>query len=842
MQKNHYIYLLVIALLFPLILPAQIVELNVGDNFQNIVNANPAGTTYLVKTGVHRLQSVRPKDNDKFIGEERAVLNGSRILDNWQSLGNNLWVHYGQNQQGAQYQSGWCLPGFPRCHFPEDLFVNNEPLVHKDSNSGLGNNEWFFDQPNDAVYIAFDPTGLSIEIGVKSWAFMSETATGVLIENLIIEKYASTTQRGAIGRFGEAISWTVRNCELRLNHGAGLSFSGRSFIQNNYIHDNGQIGIRGTRNNNGVIPIGCIVEDNEISYNLYANYNWKNEGGGTKFSYTDSLVLRNNYVHHNGGPGLWTDIKNDSSNISGNWVEYNDGPGIFHEISYAADIYCNTVRYNNQNYTGLGNAYGSNIFISNSSNVKVYNNVCVSNAAVADNGIIVLCDGRQDNSVSPPVPYYSNDNQVYENDITYENVSGISGLYRPSDCSGEMNNVFQNNTYHSNDTAFNHFIWGEYSTRGPLQFMLTNMPNEGIIDNIIKSNNVITACSPTGIVNQVIIRAKGDAGQELMKLKINEQYVFDWIVTKDWHDYPFNYFGNIDELRVYLSNHYYEAGVVDYNLNIDYVIVNSDTLNTNSPTTYGESVRIDPDFCASGYNFTVEKIFCPGFIEYIRPPAPECVLDVQVFLEGAYANGELTTQLNNAGLLPENQPYQIAPWNHSGTESISPLPQNAVDWVLISLRTGTDAATEVHQEAALLLNDGTILLPDNCLAPADLSANAYYIVIEHRNQMGVMTPNPVSLNNGLLTYDFRSQDSYKSLSSTGQTEAESGVWAMAAGDMDQSDMVSYDINGSDKAIWQIANGLFADYFQADLNFDGEVNGADKAIWNSNSGRFSAVPK
>ena len=68
------------------------------------------------------------------------------------------------------------------------------------------------------------------------------------------------------------------------------------------------------------------------------------------------------------------------------------------------------------------------------------------------------------------------------------------------------------------------------------------------------------------------------------------------------------------------------------------------------------------------------------------------------------------------------------------------------------------------------------------------------------------------------------------------------AWAMAAGDIDQSDATSYDINGGDKSIWQMNNGQFADYLQADLDFNGDVNGGDKAIWNDNFGRFSAVPK
>ena len=57
------------------------VPIGTGDDAQTVVNAHGAGTTYVVKAGVHeRNFSVRPRSGDTFCGEPGAVLDGGRSL------------------------------------------------------------------------------------------------------------------------------------------------------------------------------------------------------------------------------------------------------------------------------------------------------------------------------------------------------------------------------------------------------------------------------------------------------------------------------------------------------------------------------------------------------------------------------------------------------------------------------------------------------------------------------------------------------------------------------------------------------------------------------------------
>jgi len=239
-----------------------------------------------------------------------------------------------------------------------------------------------------------------------------------------------------------------------------------------------------------------------------------------------------------------------------------------------------------------------------------------------------------------------------------------------------------------------------------------------------------------------------------------------------------------------------------------------------------------------------------------------CVdIQVHAYLEGAYDKGlnEMTTTLNTArGLLPgqtpvgnvsstpAGQPYYAAPWNYVGLEGANWTDANytsdVVDWVLVSFREDVNKSSEVVATAALLHKDGQITFPDRCALPTPLNLNALYVVIEHRNHVGVMSPVPVPVANNVLTHDFRSGDSYRDATSYGQKQMASGAWCMYAGDADQSDFPSFDIKGNDKAIWFEDNGFFDYYRISDFNLDGDVNGSDKTFWFENNGISSRVPK
>ncbi len=241
--------------------------------------------------------------------------------------------------------------------------------------------------------------------------------------------------------------------------------------------------------------------------------------------------------------------------------------------------------------------------------------------------------------------------------------------------------------------------------------------------------------------------------------------------------------------------------------------------------------------------------------------------DIHAFLQGPYlpAADKMNTALNAIhkvlpGQIPANpniaptpavQPYGVAPWNYMGTEGTGwgngNYDDDIVDWVLVSYRTGTGRNTEVARTAALMLEDGAIQMVDRCALNTDMG-NSLYIVVEHRNHAGIMSPTALPVVGGVIAHDFRIADSYvgpdpNNPIGAGQILLATGKYAMYAGDGDQiNDVFSYDITGVDKTIWTIQNGEFSQYLPSDYDMDGDVNGNDKIIWAPNNGISSRVPR
>ncbi|MCD4788931.1 MAG: hypothetical protein K8R37_02935, partial [Bacteroidales bacterium] len=98
-------------------------------------------------------------------------------------------------------------------------------------------------------------------------------------------------------------------------------------------------------------------------------------------------------------------------------------------------------------------------------------------------------------------------------------------------------------------------------------------------------------------------------------------------------------------------------------------------------------------------------------------------VDLKVFLEGPFNGSEMNTDLSLTPEFPLTQPFNVAPWNYSGTESIPVVPNpDVVDWILVELRD-TDIAqnatgsTVIETQACLLLNDGSIVSVDGSSNP-----------------------------------------------------------------------------------------------------------------------------
>jgi len=440
------------------------VMINVNDNVQSIINSNPPGTTYEFNAGIYRLIAISPQAGDTYLGETGVVFNGSKILTNFTQSG-NIWVIGGQTQRGRVH--GQCQAGFPMCAYPDDVFFDNQPLLHVGSVGAVVSGTFFFDYVNSLIYIGNNPAGHLVEAATTRVAF-SPTADNVTIKGFTIEKYSNEAQAGAIGDYNAGQGWDVENNEVRLTHGVGIKVGGNNSVMiGNFVHNNGQLGVAvselGGSSNNG------IVERNEISANNYAGHDPGWEAGASKFWSTTNLKVRCNYVHDNLGPGLWTDTDNLNTLYDQNIVISNAGMGIVHEVSYAAIISNNIVKWNSQNWFGW--LYGAQILSSVSENVEITGN-SIEVAAGGGVGIGVIQQAR--GTAPDGSTYLAINNWVHGNTITFladistnSSVSGspavlISGA--AVDITGTQfwapgNIRFDYNTYHAPSLSVAHWAW-----------------------------------------------------------------------------------------------------------------------------------------------------------------------------------------------------------------------------------------------------------------------------------------------------------------------------------------------------------------------------------------------
>jgi hypothetical protein len=240
----------------------------------------------------------------------------------------------------------------------------------------------------------------------------------------------------------------------------------------------------------------------------------------------------------------------------------------------------------------------------------------------------------------------------------------------------------------------------------------------------------------------------------------------------------------------------------------------------------------------------------------------DIVIDLKVILEGAYSPAKdalMHTQLNQNGFLPLSQPY--APnlpyygnnnplWYYQGDESVTEMPVNVVDWVLVELRDAPLASqaynnTVVARQAALLLNTGQIVNTEGELLVFDAEVqDNLFVVVYHRNHLAVMSAEALTEVDGIYSWDFTTAaekaftTADKAAYLAGHKLLPGGLFGMFGGDGDGNGQIQ---NQDKNAVWNPAAGL-SGYLGGDFDLNAQVNNPDKNnIWNPNGGMGSAVP-
>jgi len=221
-------------------------------------------------------------------------------------------------------------------------------------------------------------------------------------------------------------------------------------------------------------------------------------------------------------------------------------------------------------------------------------------------------------------------------------------------------------------------------------------------------------------------------------------------------------------------------------------------------------------------------------------------------LEGTYNGVINNTTLN--GTLPLSQPYDVGlpywgtpmpDWYYTGGETVGSIPNvNVVDWVIVELRDATSPAsatpgTSVAKQAAFLLNDGSVVDLDGSsnLVFSPAYSNDLYVVVWHRNHIGILGANPLVEVGGVNPYDFTATG--QAYGAGAMSELSPGVWGMRSGDGNGNSQI--DIL-DEQSVWETWAGYYNGYHEADYNMDRQINNIDKNDkWFPNLGSGTTVP-
>ncbi len=256
------------------------------------------------------------------------------------------------------------------------------------------------------------------------------------------------------------------------------------------------------------------------------------------------------------------------------------------------------------------------------------------------------------------------------------------------------------------------------------------------------------------------------------------------------------------------------------------------------PSPDGDKVFFKSDF-ATGPNIDPEEVYC--FMATTKP-----VFNLSVFTEGSYNGTSLRTDLYDMGLMSVNQPFDTAPWNYDGQESLNVAAGTQVAaWVLVEFRqTDGDASTAtpdkvIARQAALLLADGSIVQTDG-QRPIDMDTDIsdnLYVVVYQRNHLALMSSEALTKVGNTYSYDFT--DALSKAYLGGQKDLGNGHFGMIGGDSNGDGVVNTEDMDNN---WNTHSGKQG-YYGSDLNADSQVDNKDKNdLWLPNAGLQTSVPE
>lgn len=432
------------------------------DSLQAKIDAAPSGGTVKANACIYREQITIDKPIT-LSGQPGSEIRGSNVWTKWTKRKGKRYWNSKKTLPTFPQPEVFCMPGASRCKWPEQVFIDGEPLVQVASRPKAG--QFSVNQKSRRVCLGENPRGHTVEVTVRRyWVLGKPEVNDVVIEGFTMRHAANEGRSGALmnrtGRLqGGGGRWTVRNNVLTDAHGAILSIKnarGR-LIADNEIARGGQIGIFGA--GPGTAILGNDIHDNNTERFAYnAAYGIGETGGMKLAANVRDTVVAHNDIHDNYGHGIHYDINCLNNSIHHNRIYDNARLGVQYELCDGGEIYENVV-FNN-GWATPAKEQGAGIRLLNSTDVEVHNNTLAWNAE----GIGVYASDRAGTENDDVANVYVHHNTVFSQNGPTAAENGLALYWK--DGTGQLadaanNNRGENNLYWypSDEGALHRFQW-----------------------------------------------------------------------------------------------------------------------------------------------------------------------------------------------------------------------------------------------------------------------------------------------------------------------------------------------------------------------------------------------
>ncbi|MFK7980562.1 MAG: hypothetical protein AB8G86_11310 [Saprospiraceae bacterium] len=242
-----------------------------------------------------------------------------------------------------------------------------------------------------------------------------------------------------------------------------------------------------------------------------------------------------------------------------------------------------------------------------------------------------------------------------------------------------------------------------------------------------------------------------------------------------------------------------------------------------------------------------------SFYDWLLPTSSkEVSVKAKVFLQGAFdkVTGLMKDKLRALNYIPLETIYNTSFFQNSiSFKSIFPKREELlndvlkiegndaiVDWIFLELRDKQSVEKVADTRSALIQRDGDIVdLDGKSNVKFSVPTDAYYLVIRHRNHLGIMSETPIDFSKPNSFIDFTNPQTR--VYGEHARRVENGIALMWGGNADHdeylvfqgggvaipdADYVFFDVFSHKSNIHHRYNHIIQGYYASDLNMDGEV--------------------